>query len=157
MGIKSIFKKITGGVKESITGEASSEDEFGLSEFEDTPTETPTEEPSADMPELAPELRDEEPETITAEPEPEPEAEPQPEPELLESAPPDDQKVLDAIDNLKLKMDVVTAKFDSLEAKTAYQRSETERYMQQMSYLNEKLDHIQEEQMEIERLLKSKQ
>lgn len=87
------------------------------------------------------------------------EAEPSEAPDVKPPAPSsvsgnDTQKILSAIEGLKVKIDTLTTRFDTLESKVSYQKSETERYMQYLSYLNEKLDHIQEEQMELERLLK---
>ena len=91
------------------------------------------------------------------EPEEKPELEPPaPEPETHSPAPSaDSAKILPTLEVIKANIETVEARIESLESKTQYQHSETERYMQYLSTLNEKLDHLQEEQIEIERLLKS--
>jgi len=173
MGILSIFKKVIGSIKDTIHGGRGEED-FGLEEdFGDVPEHE--EEPEA-MPEdlsepaseseeelIAPELEDEseletpeEHEELGTPEEPDKFKEPEEAPPAPPASSAGTEKILSAIKKAASKLEVLDARMSSLESKGSYQRSETERYMQYLSHLNEKLDHLQEEQMELERLLKSK-
>ena len=60
------------------------------------------------------------------------------------------------LDMLKSKLDVVEIHLQNIESKEDMHKFEADRYVQYLTFLNEKLDHLERELSEIERLIKRK-
>ena len=136
MAIKDLFKKVTKRVAESVTGE---KEEEPFTEDFDKELETGTGE----------DLFKEAEETSKKEPEFEEELEEKP-----SAVPTEDLR--SELEKIQNKLDLVDAHLKTIESKEDIFKIEAERYMQYFSFISEKIDHLERELAEVERLLKKK-
>ncbi|HIJ97747.1 TPA: hypothetical protein H1012_04260 [archaeon] len=135
MAIKDLFKKVTKRVAESVTGE---KEEEPFTEDFDKELETGTEE------DLFKESEEEKPSK-------------QPEfAEELEEKRAPTENLRGELEKIQNKLDLVDAHLKTIESKEDIFKIEAERYMQYFSFISEKIDHLERELAEVERLLKKK-
>lgn len=142
MAIRDLFKKLTGRVKESITGEPGEELEEELGEELGAGAEEAPEE----------ELFKKEAPTGKAAPEEKPEEEF----EEAHEEKPEAGDLRGQLEGIKNKLDLVDAHLKTIESKEDLFKIETERYMQYFTFISEKIDHLERELAEVERLIKKK-
>ena len=87
------------------------------------------------------------------EPEPRPAQVAAPAPQMPAQPAEDTSEIRTQLASIKSKLEVLEAHLETIESKGEMQRTEVERFMQYLSFLNEKLDHLEQEHSEIERLL----
>ncbi len=161
MGLKDIFKKVTKRVEESVGGEESLEEEFpeeGLgAEEQATPGEEEEQFSETEFgkePEFKP-TKGEKEKTPIFEEEEAPEKLESLEEESFETPKTAQAGDLKAqLDALKSKLDLVETHLQNIENKEEMHKLEADRYIQYLTFMNEKLDHLERELSEIERLIK---
>jgi len=164
MGIKDLAGKLVDKVKGRVSGE---DDDFGDEDLgsEDLGLEEPVAD-DLDMPSLepgpapatAPSPAPVAPVTPIQAPTPAEAPAPAPEPE---EEPPASSDAVDAmkteLDSIRNKLEALDVHISTIESKAEYQKTEAERYMQYLTLINEKLDHLEQEHSEIERLVQKKE
>ncbi|HIJ98928.1 TPA: hypothetical protein H1005_03205 [archaeon] len=154
MGIRDIFKKRLKKVKDSVEGE----EEFPAGEIfgEETKAEGGGFPEDEFGKELGAEKEEEEkfPEFEEAKPKKEKEAEE----EIEEEKPaPGGEELKAQLDVVRSKLDLVETHLQNIESKEEMHKFESDRYIQYLTFINEKLDHLERELAEIERLIKRRE
>lgn len=138
MVIRELIHKVTGRLKKITGGEPE------LEELE--------KEPKLDL-----DLETEEFDEPGPPPEPIPEPEPEPEPkEEPEPSDVDMESIKNSLENIKGKLELLETHLETLESKDEYHRAEADRFIQYLTFINEKLDHLEREHAEIERLVQQR-
>lgn len=162
MGIKNIVKGLTKKVKKTIgVGEDLDLDEdfktdLKLEEveestdFKDDLGEAPAEEPLGLEP-LTSAPKPESPHEEKLEPTALPSAA---EPLLQEQPSQETETITSELQTIKNKLETLETHLETLESQGSYQKVESERYIQYLTIISEKLDHLEKEYSELERLLK---
>lgn len=83
-------------------------------------------------------------------------AEEEPEPEYTQRVEVNFEDVRNELKNIKSKLDLIETHIENLELKDTVHRGEADRYIQYLSYINEKIDHLEAEHSEIERLMQKR-
>lgn len=162
MGIRDVFKKVTKRVKKSVDdvesgeGENVAEDLFGAGAQGAEEPFPPEEEFEKELPskkeeDFPPfEEEEEKPKKGNA-------ARKEEEPEESFSSPAQSQGDLKSqIDIIRSKLDLLETHLHSIESKEDMRKFEGDRYVQYLTFINEKLDHLERELVEVERLIKKK-
>lgn len=159
MGIRDIFKKVKARVTGEEKLEESLESEFGADEKTE---EEFGEEPLKGEEELAggeEEPLEESPEkelfgkSHKAKFEPEEEAEEE-KPARRESASLDLDTLKIQIENIKAKLELIETHLKNIESKEEFHKFESDRYLQYMSLINEKMDNLEQELKDALKLMK---